>query len=1046
MKALLVDDEKNFLEQTKIFIEDYLENVSLDTVSNVDEALSKLENEEYYAIISDYQMPETNGLEFLKIIREEKNSDIPFIMFTGRGREDVAMKALNLGANRYIQKGGDPRSQYGVLADALIREIDAYKKEEKLKESERTYREIFEKVGIPIFIHDIDTGRVINANKEAAEMYGYSKEEIINMGVGSFSDSEEEYTQDKVMEQIEETIEHGPQNFLWKGEKKDGSKTWEEVKLTPAEIKGETRVLATINDITDLKKVEREKERNLKELQFINDTILNISRKDDIGDICNYLSNQVHSVNKDAYVFVSLYDEDKDAITLRSSAGLGEFEDMVSDVFDKIKDMSLDPQAIGDEKNLYTSGNLEKVSGGLYTLLAGSLDKESCKDLEEMLNIEKTYTVGFALEEEPYGGIIILKKDKECVKYKQAIETLASHLSVILQHKQEEEKRKKIEKRYKALYERSFDGVYILDLEGNFTDANPRVLNNLGYTKKELGSLTYLDIVPEESLPKINDAFNEVMETDAQEKPMEIKLKRKDGTKIWVETKTHLLYKDGEPHAFQGIARDIAERKNIEKKLRKKEKAIKTSLNGITMSNLEGEIHYVNDSLVEMWGYEDEEEILGRNTLEFFYDEEKTQEAINELLQKGRWKGELRGEKRDGSIINIFLSANLIYDEKGDPTDILASIIDISNSKTTKRKIEKLHDITQKLERCEEEDEVYDLAIEAAEKILDFELCTIDSVEGERFIVEATSSNLDSDGSEDSSLEKGIAGRTYKEGNSYLVSDIVEEDAADPVKNEYRSALSVPIGDFGVFQAVSTGKEQFDEQDVNMAELLMDHVVETLKRIKSSKKQEFLHSLLRHDVKNKTQVVEGYLHLLQDSNLTDPQAEFVEKALKATNEGQDILEKVKTLKEVKEEDTKNVNLKNPLTDAIESNRKLVENKNISIEWDENSCHVKGGPLLEELFFNIINNAVNHSGCSNIDISVSDEENNCCVFIEDDGVGIPDHDKDKVFDKGYRKGSKAGSGLGLHIAKTIVGNYGGNIKIKNSDMGGARFEISLKKVQ
>lgn len=61
-------------------------------------------------------MPEIDGLEFLEIIREEKGMDIPFIMFTGKGREDVAMDALNLGADRYIQKGGNPKSQYGLLA------------------------------------------------------------------------------------------------------------------------------------------------------------------------------------------------------------------------------------------------------------------------------------------------------------------------------------------------------------------------------------------------------------------------------------------------------------------------------------------------------------------------------------------------------------------------------------------------------------------------------------------------------------------------------------------------------------------------------------------------------------------------------------------------------------------------------------------------------------------------------------------------------------------------------------------------------------------
>ncbi len=1051
MKALLVDDEDNFLEQTKIYIEDNLENISVDTAKDVEEALERFDEEEYHGIISDYQMPDIDGLEFLKIIREEKNSDIPFIIFTGRGREDVAMKALNLGANRYLQKGGDPRSQYGVLSDALIKEIEAYKKEKRLRESERTYREMFDKVGIPIFLHDIDSGRVINANKEAAEMYGYTKEEIEEMQVGSFSADGEGFGQEKVKEQIQAAIEEGPQKFLWRGEKKDGTKTWEKVKLTPAEIKGETRVLATINDITDLKRIENEKERNLKELQFINETILQVSNMDDIDAICSYLGEQVHSVNEDSYVFVSLYDEEKDAITLRSATGLGDSKEDISVFFEDVKDMGLNIDEMGGEKELYTSGKIENVSGGLHTLLAGKFDEDTCQSIEDLLVIESTYTVGFALGNEPYGGIILLKTEEGDLRYKRAIETLARHLSVMLQHKQAEQRRKTLEKRYKALFERSLDGVYLFNMDGDFIDANPRAVEMLGYPKDELDSLNYKDIFTVDSIKKIERTIEKIREKGAQEDPTELKAKRKDGEEIWVETKTHILYRDDEPYAYQGIAREITERKKMEEQMRKKERAIQTSLNGITMADLDADITYVNDSLVEMWGFDDPDEIIGRNTLEFFHDKEETQRAIEQLFQAGRWKGELKGERKDGSLIDVFLSANLIYDEEGEPTDILASLIDISDNKTTIKKIEKLHDITQNLETCDEEEEVFDLAIDAAEKILDFEMCTIDSVEGDNFVVQATSSNVKPEGSQSTSLDQGIAGKTYREGDSYLINDISNDEVADPVRSEYRSALSVPIGNFGVFQAVSTGKDQFDEQDVNMAELLMDHVKETLKRIKSSKKQEFLHSLLRHDVKNKTQIVEGYLNLIEDTELSKEQSEYVEKALKATEEGKEILEKVKALREVKDEEIEDVDVKGPLKKAIDSNKEIVKGSGIDIKYEdtyekEESCLVKGGPLLEELFFNIINNAVNHSDCAEVNISITDDDKRCIVVIKDDGTGITDEEKQKVFKKGYKKGDHAGSGLGLHLAKTIVDSYGGNIEIEDSELGGAKFIIKLKKSQ
>ncbi|MFW6375664.1 MAG: PAS domain S-box protein [Thermoplasmatota archaeon] len=759
MRVLLVDDEDDFLEQTKIFLEKNIVDLKIDTSHHVEDALKNMEKNDYDAVISDYQMPGMDGLEFLKVIREENESDIPFIIFTGKGRENVAIRALNLGANRYIQKGGEPKSQYSVLADAVVKEVRSYKKDEKLKESERTYREIFEKAGIPIFIHDIDTYRVVNANEEAAQLYGYSKEEIKEKGVGSFS-AGGEYDQNKVREQIEETIDEGPQTFIWRGKKKDGTKTWEEVKMKTAEIEGEKKVLAAIRDITELKRFEREKEKNLKELKFINDTVIKVSRMDDIKKICDYIGEQVHSVNEDSYIFVSLYDTEKEAITLRSSVGLNELNKSISKLFEDIKGMSLNPSRMGDEKNLYTSGNLEEVPGGLKTLLAGLVDEETCNQLEDILDIKKAYTAGFALEDKPYGGIIILKTSESDIKYKHAIETLTSHLSIMLQHKQEEEKRKKIEKRYNALFERSFDAIYIIDMDGDFIDANPRAINLLGYSMDEINSLTSNDIVPDESTSEIIDAFDEVVEIGAQEEPMEIELKRKDGSKLWVEAKTHLLYKDGKPFAFQGIARDITKRKEIEKKMKKKERAIQSSISGIVIADLDGTVNYVNDSLVDMWGYDDKEEILDRNTIEFFYDKEKTQKAIEELMEEGKWKGELKAVKKDGTSFDVFLSVNLIHGEDGEPLDILASIIDITKNKLTEKKIEKLHDVTRKLERCKQEEDVYDIAINAAEKILDFEMCTIDAVDGDKFVVQATSSNVKKDDSEDSPINEGIAGKT----------------------------------------------------------------------------------------------------------------------------------------------------------------------------------------------------------------------------------------------------------------------------------------------
>lgn len=100
MDILMVDDEQSFLEQAKIFLERIDQDLEVSTVFSLEEALKELEEKEFDGVVSDFQMPTVNGIEFLKILRDKKDNDVLFIMSTGKGREEVAMKALNLGADR----------------------------------------------------------------------------------------------------------------------------------------------------------------------------------------------------------------------------------------------------------------------------------------------------------------------------------------------------------------------------------------------------------------------------------------------------------------------------------------------------------------------------------------------------------------------------------------------------------------------------------------------------------------------------------------------------------------------------------------------------------------------------------------------------------------------------------------------------------------------------------------------------------------------------------------------------------------------------------
>ncbi len=131
ISVLLVDDEPALLDITQIFLEkDGKMSVTLS--ESAGSALRMLDTERFDIIVSDYEMPQMNGIDFLKAVKA-RGVDIPFIIFTGRGREHVAIEALNIGASFYLQKGGDPKSQFAELRNMIVQAVQRKKAEEEVR-------------------------------------------------------------------------------------------------------------------------------------------------------------------------------------------------------------------------------------------------------------------------------------------------------------------------------------------------------------------------------------------------------------------------------------------------------------------------------------------------------------------------------------------------------------------------------------------------------------------------------------------------------------------------------------------------------------------------------------------------------------------------------------------------------------------------------------------------------------------------------------------------------------------------------------------------
>lgn len=124
IRVLLVDDDPAVLEVTEIFLE-RSGDIQVETTLSAADALSRLkfDGDLYEVIISDYAMPEMDGISFLKEVRS-LGLELPFILFTGKSREEVVIEALNSGADYYLQKGGDPKVLFAELTHQVRQAAD----------------------------------------------------------------------------------------------------------------------------------------------------------------------------------------------------------------------------------------------------------------------------------------------------------------------------------------------------------------------------------------------------------------------------------------------------------------------------------------------------------------------------------------------------------------------------------------------------------------------------------------------------------------------------------------------------------------------------------------------------------------------------------------------------------------------------------------------------------------------------------------------------------------------------------------------------------
>lgn len=135
-------------------------------------------------------------------------------------------------------------------------ELERRNVDEARRHSEESYRSIFEATEDALFLHDANTGAILDVNPKACEMYGYTPEEMRGIDVGVLSSGVEPYTLANAIQLMERAKREGPVRVDWRGRNRDGTLHWDEVFIKAVKIGGSARILAVTRDITERKRAE----------------------------------------------------------------------------------------------------------------------------------------------------------------------------------------------------------------------------------------------------------------------------------------------------------------------------------------------------------------------------------------------------------------------------------------------------------------------------------------------------------------------------------------------------------------------------------------------------------------------------------------------------------------------------------------------------------------------------------------------------------------------------------------------------------------------
>jgi PAS domain S-box-containing protein len=276
IRVLHVDDDPDFGVLVAAALEREDDAFEVTTAGSADEGLSRLGEGTFECIVSDYGMPGTDGLEFLRTVRESY-PDLPFVLFTGKGSEEIASEAISAGVTDYLQKGGPER--YTVLANRVENAVDRYRARRELDRTREWFRTLIEHSTDVTTV--IDEGGMVRYQSPSVERHlGYGPYELVGRDGVEYVHPEDTERVRRAFESFVDSNAAVLEDLVYRFRHADGSWRWLDSSLTDARDTIVDGFVVNSRDVTD-RHHQRERFRTL--VEEARDTIFVVDDGGNIG-------------------------------------------------------------------------------------------------------------------------------------------------------------------------------------------------------------------------------------------------------------------------------------------------------------------------------------------------------------------------------------------------------------------------------------------------------------------------------------------------------------------------------------------------------------------------------------------------------------------------------------------------------------------------------------------------------------------------------------------------------------------------------------------